>query len=104
MYALKHGTIRSKIVDKDRLSLDKLENLHETLWVPMAKKQGANTVSAIRDLELSNEDAKILERMRVVLLANLPQPFQGGQAKVHMLLAFWGPVRVDRLQHVAEVL
>ena len=29
-YALKHGTIKDAIVDKDRLSLDKVENLHET--------------------------------------------------------------------------
>ena len=29
-HALKHGTIKGKIVDKDRLSLDKVENLHET--------------------------------------------------------------------------
>ena len=29
-YALKHGTIKIAIVDKDRLSLDKVENLHET--------------------------------------------------------------------------
>ena len=29
-YARKHGTIKNAIVDKDRLSLDKVENLHET--------------------------------------------------------------------------
>ena len=28
-YALKHGAIKIAIVDKDRLSLDKVENLHE---------------------------------------------------------------------------
>ena len=30
VYALKHGTIKNATVDKDRLSLDKVENLHET--------------------------------------------------------------------------
>ena len=29
-YPLKHGTIKNAIVDKDRLSLDKVENLYET--------------------------------------------------------------------------
>ena len=29
-YALTHGTIKNAIVDKDRLSLDEVENLHET--------------------------------------------------------------------------
>ena len=29
-YALKHGTIKNAIVDEDKLSLDKVENLHET--------------------------------------------------------------------------
>ena len=29
-YALKHRTIKNAIVDKDRLSLDKVENLHDT--------------------------------------------------------------------------
>ena len=28
--ALKHGTIKNAIADKDRLSLDEVENLHET--------------------------------------------------------------------------
>ena len=29
-YALKHGTIKNAIVDKDRPSLTKIKNLHET--------------------------------------------------------------------------
>ena len=28
-YSLKHGTIKNTIVDKDSLSLDNVENLHE---------------------------------------------------------------------------
>ena len=30
VYARKHGTIKIAIVDKDRISLDKVENLQET--------------------------------------------------------------------------
>ena len=29
-YALKHGTIKNAIQDKDKLRLDKFKNLHET--------------------------------------------------------------------------
>ena len=29
-YALKHGTIKNAIEDKDKLSLDEIENLYET--------------------------------------------------------------------------
>ena len=32
-YALKHRTIKNGIVDKDRLSLDKVEHLHETVQI-----------------------------------------------------------------------
>ena len=43
-------------------------HLHETLWVPIAKNASADVIGAVRDLELPNEDAKLLERMHTLLL------------------------------------
>ncbi len=43
-------------------------HLGETLWIGAAKKQGANKSADVRDLELPNEDAKILERMHVLVI------------------------------------
>ena len=38
-------------------------HLRDGLWVPIAKREGADTLDAIRDLEIPNEDLKIIERM-----------------------------------------
>ena len=35
---------------------------------PMPKKPGASTIDAVRDLELPNEDTKVLERINAALL------------------------------------
>ena len=43
-------------------------HLHESLWFPAAKKEGADSIGAIRDLELPNEDCKILERMLALVV------------------------------------
>lgn len=37
------------------------EHKCETLWSQIAKKQGADTIQAVRDLEVPNEDTKVLE-------------------------------------------
>ena len=47
------------------------KHIHETLWIPIAKKQGASDVSQVRDLELPNEDAKVLERMHSLVLSEV---------------------------------
>ena len=44
------------------------EHISETLWTPIAKKQGADTIQAVRDLEVPSEDTKVLERLRALLL------------------------------------
>ena len=36
--------------------------------MPVAKRAGADTIDAVRDLEMPNEDTKILERMHNVVL------------------------------------
>ena len=46
----------------------------ETLWSPAAKKQNANTLDAVRDLEIPNEDTKILERMHVLIVDECVSP------------------------------
>ena len=46
------------------------QHLFETIWAPVAKKAGANTISATRDLEMPNEDMKVLERMTALLVDN----------------------------------
>ena len=33
-------------------------HINETLWIPIPKKAGANTVQSVRDLELPNEDTR----------------------------------------------
>ena len=43
-------------------------HLHEGLWFPIGKREGADSISAVRDLELPNEDCKILERMHTLVL------------------------------------
>ena len=43
-------------------------HLNETLWTPVAKKQGANTMDSVRDLEIPLEDTKLLERALSLLL------------------------------------
>ena len=42
--------------------------IHTGLWTPIAKRAGACTIDAIRDIEVPNEDTKILERMHNALL------------------------------------
>jgi hypothetical protein len=42
--------------------------------VPAAKKQGANTIDAVRDLEIPNEDTKLLERLLALLLDQCAGP------------------------------
>ncbi len=51
------------------LTIDTLPvHLFETLWVPAAKRQGANTIDAVRDFELPNEDIVTIERMHARLI------------------------------------
>lgn len=49
-------------------------HLHTSLWIPIAKRQGADTIDAVRDLELPNEDAKVLERMHLALISECASP------------------------------
>lgn len=43
-------------------------HLCETLWIPAAKQQGANTIGQVRNLVVPNEDTKLLERILGLLL------------------------------------
>jgi len=43
-------------------------HLHDFRWIIVPKEQGADTIARLRDLELPNEDAKILARMYARLL------------------------------------
>ena len=44
------------------------EHLHTGLWLPAAKREGASTIDAVRDLEAPNEDCKVIERILFQLL------------------------------------
>ena len=55
------------------------EHICETLWSPIAKKPGADTIQAVRDLEVPSEDTKVLERLHALLLDECV----GGTAREH---------------------
>ena len=50
------------------------QHLHESLWLPAGKKEGADELSAIRDPELPNEDCKNLERMLSLVVDEVDAP------------------------------
>lgn len=43
-------------------------HMRESLWILIPKREGANTIGAIRDLDIPNEDVNVLERMYTRLL------------------------------------
>ena len=49
-------------------------HLFETVWCPIAKCHGANTIESVRDVECPNEDMKVLERMASRVLDEVAAP------------------------------
>ena len=49
-------------------------HVRDGLWVPIAKRTGADSLDAIRDLELPNEDLKVIERMLFKVLDEIAAP------------------------------
>ena len=43
-------------------------HLHEGLWTPIGKRPMSCSIDAVRDIEIPNEDTKILERMHNIVL------------------------------------
>ena len=48
------------------------ECFHKSLWLPIGKVENPTLLSQIRDLELPNEDRKVISRMISALLDELP--------------------------------
>ena len=49
-------------------------SFHEALWIPIGKVENPTTLKDVRDLELPNEDRKVLSRMVSLLLDEAGAP------------------------------